>query len=59
VKLPPNILQAMAALEHSAQADDWERVLVRIADLLDRLRRYHAEKVVDPESTHAMRRVSS
>lgn len=59
MKLPAEVLRAMDRLEQSAQADDWQLVLIRVMDLLGRLRVYHAEKTVDPESTHAMRRVRS
>ncbi len=59
MKLPAEVLRAMARLEESAQADDWEIVLLRIVELLGLLRAYHAEKSVDPESTHAMRKVVS
>lgn len=59
MKLPPNILRAMDRLEESAQANVWELTLRRMAALLRELRLYHAEKAVDQESTHAMRRVKS
>ena len=58
MKLPAEVLRAMEALEDYVSRDCAECHGPEVSrDLLAALRRYHAEKTVDAESTHAMRRV--
>ncbi len=59
MKLPSPVLRAMEKLEREIGCTDDHEMADAARDLLAELRRLQKQDPVDPQTTHALRRVSS